>query len=35
MGRLTVGVLELVFWLRTHIFFGTLKCGVVQDDGIF
>lgn len=32
--RPTVGVLELVFWLHTHNFFGTLGCGVVQNDSI-
>jgi hypothetical protein len=32
--RRTVGVLELVFWLHTHIFFGTLESGVVQNNVI-
>jgi hypothetical protein len=27
-------MLKLVFWLQTHIFFGTLESGVVQNDGI-
>jgi hypothetical protein len=32
--RRTVGVLQLVFWLHTHVFFGTLESGVVQSDSI-
>jgi hypothetical protein len=32
LARRTVGVLELVFWLHTHIFFGTLGSGVVQNN---
>jgi len=27
-------MLELVFWLQTHVFFGTLGSGVVQNDRI-
>ena len=30
----TVGMLQLVFWLHTHVFFGTLESGVVQNDSI-